>query len=765
MRNPLRNRIVFQVAVFMIVGIVLATNTAVFRRPLMFVGMAVLAVLCGCFIRKKRRIALWVFGLCAGAMLTTVHGARLTVRQIPRVAQVSGRIAALPRTNETRMSLELDDCAINGQPIHKKMRVYVEGVTAIEYNDRIEISETKLSVPKVRRNPGGNHARRSAWARNIAIQANAELKNIHVQAGEPHVFRVLYAWRARMEYALERTMTPEAYGAVKGMLFGDTSDMEEEWVTAFQRTGIMHVLAVSGQHVSILIGAMAIGIKRIKRRSIQVIVMSGFLFAYSVMSGFSVSVVRAVYMAIFVLIGDWLGEKNDTLTSLALSAIVLLVYNPFQLFHAGFLLSYSAVMGICIFYPPVDKQIEKWDAKHRFLPAILRILAMSYAAQLGVMPIQLALFGTLSTVSLIVNLLITPLVSIVVIVGFIAALLGSIWYGLAFPASWIAEGGVRMMALIVLGSASIPFASIEVGAPPWWGWIAFGLAAMGLWKWTEKASIRGICIGGALGVMAIGIPIQHVQTSKSMEIIFLDVGQGDAIYVRQGHTHILLDGGNRFEEYDNGAQVILPFLSHQGVRALDAVIVSHPDMDHIGGLKRVIEHVPTKQIITGPDTSDESGFMQVAEEKQIPHDVLMAEDQFSIGKAKASVLAPYQEQVKGNEASLVVQIDYVGFSALLMGDAEFLTEEQGEAHWVPVDVLKIGHHGSKNATSTRFLEKTQPKYAIVSAGQNNRYGHPNPDVLGRLEGQGVDVLRTDQQGAIMIDVDESGYRIRTCISG
>ena len=763
MDNPLRNRVMVQFALFMMVGIVAAAYMAVFRTGFAAVVIAVMAVVIWCLAKKKRCIVLWIAGFFAGAMLTTFHGGQLTVEHIPQTAQISGRVAALPRADAERTALELDHCKINGQPIHKKMRVYVRGNVETEYNDDIEISEAKLSVPKTKRNPGGHNAKMSAWGRNVAIQANAELKNVSVRTGGPHLFRILYAWRARMEYALERTMTTESYGAEKGMLFGDTSDMETEWVDAFQRTGILHVLAVSGQHVSILIGAMAILIKKLKKKSVQVVVTSFILFAYSVMSGFSISVLRAVYMAVFVLIGDWLGQKNDTLTSLAVSAVLLLVYNPFQLFHAGFLLSYSAVIGICIFYPPVHKQIKKRLSKYWFFSSILDLLAISYAAQLGVMPIQLALFGTLSTVSLLVNLLITPLVSIVVIAGFIAAILGSVWYGLAFPAAWVSEGCMRLMAFVVLKSANIPFASVAVGAPTWWGWVAFGLATFGLWKWTKKIKVRGMFLAAAVLTVCIGIPVQRIQQSNSMEIVFLDVGQGDAIYLRQGNTHVILDGGNRFQEYDNGKQVVLPFLNYRGVRALDAVIVSHPDMDHIGGLKSVIQNVLTKQLITGPDISDESGLMSAVEELHIPHTALLAANQFSIGQAKASVLAPRDANATGNDASLVVQIEYNDFSALLMGDAEFAIEQEIEPRLRSVDVLKAGHHGSKNATSERFLGNIQPSYVILSAGQNNRYGHPTPEVLNRLENIQTGILRTDQQGAIMLHIDKTGYRIQTCI--
>lgn len=770
MQNPLKNRLLLQIALCFVIGLVIAYFGMHYDSLLLVTGIIFVLFCVLLFFKATRKKAL-IYGVSAliAMLLFFLHSKSLTVLQIPKEAQVQGQIAELPRFNGGSSQIVLQDCEISGTAIDKKISLYVPGEVDFSYGDRLLVDNAKLSIPGPRRNPGGTNPQINAWSKGVAIYANANLEQIKLSARGKGPIKLIYDLRARMESALGQSMTQQSFGAIKGMLFGDKADMDAEWVDAFQVTGIMHVLAVSGQHVGIVAAFVGVLLAKFRHRGLKMLITTMLVLTYCVMAGFSASVMRAALMCVMGFVAVWRGEKADSLTLLSLAALFLLVLNPFQLFTAGFMLSFLAVLGILAFYPSFTALLKRMGMKKNSWPyRIGELISLSLAAQLGVLPAQLWLFGSLPTLSLLVNVLITPFVNISAVTGLLAAMLGAIFLPLGMPFAWITEACMRIISGISVAAARVPFATVVLGAPKFWGFLVIALFSLALWKWTMKVRFRLGFLAGAAAILLVALPISHYQKMNSMEVVFLDVGQGDSIYIRQGNSHVLLDGGNRYDSYDNGERVILPFLYHEGVDRLDAMIASHADQDHVGGLLSIAESIKVDLFICGPDESKGGEgntydlLLKELSENKTMKQVLFAGDSFSISDAQVRVLAPRQEDnVEGNEASLVLELQYQNNAFLLTGDAEFQSEYNMMEDLLPVDVLKAGHHGSKNATSEALLAKIRPKAVVLSAGTNNRYRHPSEEVLARLEALGCMVYRTDVMGAIMMRVNDKGIKIDT----
>ncbi|MGI6151486.1 MAG: ComEC/Rec2 family competence protein [Christensenellales bacterium] len=243
----------------------------------------------------------------------------------------------------------------------------------------------------------------------------------------------------------------------------------------------------------------------------------------------------------------------------------------------------------------------------------------------------------------------------------------------------------------------------------------------------------------------------------------LDVGQGEAIVIScEGHT-ALLDGGNRNAYTDKCASVVLPYLRYQGIRALDAAIASHNDADHAGGLLRVCQRMEVGGLLLAGTEGDE-GFMELmacAEQKGMHVQTLIPGDVLKLGDAELTVL--YSRPGGGNEDSIVFLLEYGDFSALFTGDAGFEAEAAFASAAEEIDLLKVGHHGSKYSTSETLLKRTRPRIAIISAGQGNVYGFPAPETIARLNAAGAKVFTTAERGAITVRVSESGVSVSTML--
>jgi len=385
-------------------------------------------------------------------------------------------------------------------------------------------------------------------------------------------------------------------------------------------------------------------------------------------------------------------------------------------------------------------------------------------------------FGRVSLVGIPLTLLVTPLVALAIPGIFLSLLLSLVHLPLA---RFLAEGvevALELLLEIVQGAAALPFASVWVSHPTVLaGTVAFGMAVLFL-SFGLRVGKGGRLHFLGIAVMAgllLGPPTIQLLNLGALELVVLDVGQGDALLLRSpGGRWILVDAGPKTRTFDAGARTVLPFLRRRGVEALELLFLTHPDMDHVGGAASILEEFPVRAVLdpgmaTGTEVFLEA--LEAARDRGVPWHVVGAGDSLNLDGMALRILAPDHREGEGsddgkNGASLVLEVRFGAFAALLTGDAPAVSEE----HFLPqilsprIQVLKVGHHGSSTSTTKELLERANPETALISVGRRNRFGHPHPAVLARLRQTGVQIFRTDLGGAVIVRARRDGsYQVST----
>ena len=567
----------------------------------------------------------------------------------------------------------------------------------------------------------------------------------------------------------------EEYGGILcAMLLGDDAYLDEAWKELLQKSGIGHLLAISSLHVSLIGMSIYKGMRKIGI-PIWFAAVSGSLLmsSYVAMTGGSISATRSCLMFVVRMGAYVLGREYDGLTALAVAAIVLLVRQPVLLFDVGFLLSFGAVLGIYLVSPMLK------------LPVGLSISVVIF-------PIQLYFYYEYCFYGLLWNLLAIPMATIVIGSGAAGLIMASIGYfpeqvcRAAFGIARICLGFYCRGSELVL---NLPYARGVSGRPGGW-WIAgyYAVLIMALFvnlsderKYTYR--IRIILKIGLLLIAAGMYVSPHGQKDK-VEIVMLNVGQGDSFFIRgpTGGTY-LIDGGSSSVK-NAGKYRIEPFLKMQGVGKLDYVWVSHGDTDHLNGIAELLERKTvgisiTHLVLPAKIYWNESlaELAKLAQSKGTEVLTMAQGERLTEGQMQMQCLWSVRDAEKilseasldENQSSTVLSLEYGDFAMLFTGDLEkeaeetvasYIEEKQIEGELPKTyEILKVGHHGSKNGTGEHLLEVVNPACAWISAGERNRYGHPSPEVLERLAKWQVNLYNTKDGSAVKLCTDGKKYCI------
>ncbi|MDP2181426.1 MAG: DNA internalization-related competence protein ComEC/Rec2 [Actinomycetota bacterium] len=549
---------------------------------------------------------------------------------------------------------------------------------------------------------------------------------------------------------------PLALGILLGYREGIRgTDLERDVAT----TGLSHLLAVSGTHLAIVAGFCAGACRafQVRRGASIAAVMAGSL-AYTLMSGCQPSSLRALAMAGVAAAAAIGARRADPLASLAAAVLVLLSFDPTNAFSVGLRLSVAAVAGLVSIAPLA----EEWLAVA--LPSRVRRiagpLAVCVTAQLVTLPLAIPLFGTLSLVSPIANLIAVPVTG-AALAGGLAGLLAS--GPLSAPGNallWTASRVLGALAWGIERLARVPFAAIAVGGHAWLLAGGIGSACLLAWAaWPHPRTPGRIRTTGAaclmLAVLWVGMP-----ATRTAEIVVLDVGQGDAILVRDATHAVLIDTGPDRRELREA-------LARQRVRALDAVILTHGHEDHTGGAAALAGVVRVERVFVSA-AGDEEGLVRAAKtiRARNPDTAFLAyPDVLDFGTWRLRVLSPERGTTceSENEASLVIEASSGSFRALLTGDAEepIYRYLMRSGELTSCVVVKVPHHGSSGGIDGTAWGILGASVAVVSVGADNDFGHPAPSTISELAGAGVRTFRTDHSGDVVVIPGRSGMRVRT----
>lgn len=673
------------------------------------------------------------------------------------------------------------------------VRVKIQGQGKVYKYGSILKLQGRLSVPEPPGNPGAFDYR--AWLSRQGISATIFVKeaadaSLLGLGGNPGVIWA-YKFRESLEQIFDQTMPITQAAVLKGIILGTRGEIPRQVQLAFNETGLVHILSVSGYHVGLVVALVLTLIRlfRVPSRYVAITAIPVIMF-YALMTGLGPPVFRSAIMAALLLIAHHFGREQDWPTTLLCAAGIILVYKPLSLFDIGFQLSFIATWGLLYLTPRLSK----------FFPSMPKgfamVLFIPLAAQLATMPLVILYFNLVSPVSILANLLTIHLIALLMLFGGIALTLGTIHLPLAAFIN-IGTGFLTDIFLwLVKMCAALPGAAWYIPTPPLWGIGLYYVLLVGVIELIDRPELRGKLkefIGNgrdARGkyftffstvLLLLLIVWCLLPPSRGLQVHFIDVGQGDSILIISPEgRRILVDTGGWKDELVSGRgageQVVVPYLHRLGINSLDTLILTHPHEDHVGGARAVIESMPVHLVLVSPyglepGTKNEEGYEQLLrdmEELRViispawAGDVLKIETGLSL-----TVLSPeeivYGTRSDANNNSLVFMLNYHRRSILFTGDIESeaqrkLIDQQEKIE--NAEILKIPHHGSGYFEPDFFI-KINPKVAVIQVGASNNFGHPSKKTLEALEELSCKVYRTDRDGAVILSTKGDRWSVKT----
>lgn len=679
--------------------------------------------------------------------------------------KLTGYVANYPTYDGNRASFIVK--TKNQSDIIKKVQVFASFEPSINKGDYIEV-RGKLASPLPPGNPGEFDYRSFLAKENIYYILN--IKNPDdlklLASNSNYIIKFSSDYRSKVVALTEEAIGQDAASILLGMLLGKKENIDENQYEDFQKTGIVHVFAVSGLHVGFLLFfchgiTSLLALSNRTRFYISIIV----LLFYGTLVGWPISVIRASIMAGLGLLAIYIRRDRSLLDSLGLAGIIIILLDPYAPFKIAFQLSFVATWGLIYLYPLIRDSLT---IKHKLVDYIL----IPLSAQIPTIPFIAYHFNLFTPISVITNILLGYIIGVIVIAGFalmiIALFSATLFSILAIPIGAL----IKLVIGLNHGLVNLPYAYIYVGTPHL---LIAGIYFLGLGliiyylknKFNHPYFISGLLLI-AIFTVIICLPAS-IYKRGYLEVIAIDVGQGDSILIKSPKgKFILIDGGGS-DFTDVGKRKVLAYLHHRGIRNLYAVINTHPDTDHLRGLETVLDNTQVEYIGI-PSTLKASPKYEKIKEIARNNDIailplhkghmLKVEESFTI-----EVIYPAQDNIIksiDNDQSLVLLAKYRDFSILLTGDIEKLgiVEMLATYNLPAVTVLKIPHHGSKGSLVPELYAKTTPLYGVISVGKNNNFGHPHNDILEQLEAIGATALRTDEGGLIYVVTDGQKLEVK-----
>jgi competence protein ComEC len=649
----------------------------------------------------------------------------------------------------------------------------------------------RLYSPHGFRNPGGfSYERHLAFERIHTVGFLSE-GNLCAKIGEgfknPLLLRV-EGWRDHIRDFLEKKATPPCSSIFKALVLGEQGEMPEEVKECFALTGTAHLLAISGDQFGIVaVLSFSVFIWILKRSEFLLLSFSvrksaagltiPCIVLYAFIAGGGTSVVRAAIMVITFLLSILLNRERNLLHTLALAAFLILLFSPPSLFDVSFQLSFLAVLSILYIVPKILEGIKKEDPslppktrwKKNFLDYVETSLLVTAVATLGTAPFVALHFNRLSPIGFITNLLIIPWVGFVIVPLSLAASIFSFFFSPLANLLLGINGLITLILLRVLAFfASFPFASFFVSTPTALEIILFYCLLFLVVHLRKKKLARYLFVS-LFVVLISDLTFWNLKGlfQKNLTLTFIDVGQGDSIFIEfpKGKRMLIDGGGLSRDDFDIGKNVIAPFLWKKKIHRIDYLVLTHPHPDHVKGLDFIASHFSIGQFWDSGLRGDSEAYVKLAKtllskkverlslnEKTSPQIIQGIQISFLNPPEKVERYREGRTPSFFNNHSLVIKLQFKNIKVLLAADIEKEMEYRlsRRRDSLRADILKIPHHGSASSSSPEFLEEVKPTYAILSVGERNLGRLPHPEVLKRYEQQGIRIFRTDHQGAVTV---------------
>lgn len=680
----------------------------------------------------------------------------------------------VPRDTTTRLDVRVEALTLAGgatRPVTGRVLVNVERFPLIRYGTRLRL------VGQLNEPPVFDTFDYREYLQRQGVHSVMLLPEVEVLAeneGSP-VYQAIYAFKERAQAVINRLIPEPQSALLSGILLGNEAGLDLALQEDFRRTGMTHVIAISGFNISILSGMLvAVATPVVGRRRAPWFALAGIAF-YTIMVGADASVVRAAIMGSIYLIGARiLGRPNFAFGSLFAAGILMTLWRPFSLWDVGFQLSFAATLGLMVYADRFARWTQRRLAQRLPAPTVAWLMGplsdtimVTLAAQLSTLPLIMFYFGQISLISLIANPLILPAQPGLMLTGGLATLLGLLSPIVGQPVAWVAWLFLSYSIVLVRLLATVPFAAVPVQINLAVVYILYFLIGGITWilfqPQTRRETIAshmrpnvirqfliGVFVLAAILVVAWG----RSQPDGRLHVVFFDVGQGDATFVQTpSGRQILINGGPSPTLLNAALGEMMPFWDRQ----LDLVISTHPADSYAAGLPGVLQRYRVAEFVTsgfGGDTFESyQELLAQAQAQQIPQRQAVAGEVIAVEDGvRLEVLHPVSA---AGDQTVALRLVYGNLSVMLAGAAGVEAEQAmtASSQTLPALVQQIGRQGGNNATSTGFLNAVHPQIAVISVGSDNRAGDPQPDVLRRIAAMGASVLRTDELGSIELISD------------
>lgn len=639
-----------------------------------------------------------------------------------------------------------------GEEIDERIRLNVLGDKSLNYGEKI-FFDGVLKKPLDNTNPLLYNQRLNLLSNNIYGSMTINEYSLELlDSPKEFKYRFKEGFHKETNRVFDTYLDKNNSSIIKSMILGNSSYMMEGELQIYRELGLGHILAVSGLHIGIISAFILNILMRfsISRKTSSIITIL-ILFIYGYLIGFPHSMMRGIIMFTLLILTKLLHEHSNPINVLSLSALIILFLNPYALFGLGFILSYTAVLSLYLFSKPIEAFFYPYNGY--FAKTLSSILAVN----IGILPIQAYYFNYVSLLGLVANLINIPLLSFSLVLSISMFLIEYILpffnTGLSLILNIILslEGIIRNIisefSFLIFNLASPTLASIIL----YYSGIAIllGLIHVSKLKVGVKNSILVfICL-------MIVFNFVNISLDDTLELHFIDVGQGDSLLLRKSGRNILIDTGGSLLSNYVGEQITLPYIKKLGINKLDGIIISHFDADHAGALPSLIDNLEIDNIYAS--YIPEENIYNEIKNNRIAFTQLKEGDKLRVNENLIlNTLWPLDTNgLSSNNKSLVLSLNYNEYEILLTGDiekeAEFMLLDKMASN---IDLLKVAHHGSNTSSTDEFLQVIKPKNSIISVGRDNQFNHPSDELINRLSNLNSSIYRTDEMGLIKVKIDK-----------